>query len=192
MAEEVELKGTVKKMSPSGKGFLLNEYDSWFNFGSRYEGPRPFAPGAAITITYEESVKADGTSSFFVLTAWPTTGQAGPHPPQVTPAGPKPTAGPQPTAKPDSYEGYQAAPSGPTPTPPSRENAILFQVCLKVATEWVLARYPDNDVNRTEGQVLYVADLFYKDGLKLILGEAAPAWVPEQPQDGDPGPGEPA
>jgi hypothetical protein len=191
MAEEVELSGTVKKMSPSGKGFLLNEYENWWNFGKGYDGPRPFAPNAAITVTYEESVRPDGTSSFFVLSAWPTTGQAGPVPPQVTPAGPKPTAGPTPTngpvpAKPASYEGYQAAATGPVPTPPNRENAILFQVCLKAAVEWVLRRHRHGDPNRTEGQVLFVADVFYRDALKVLSDE------PEESQDGDPGPGEPA
>lgn len=181
-----EERGTVKKMSPSGKGFLLNEFENWWNFGKGYDGPRPFAEGAAITLTYEENVRADGTSSFFVLSAWPTTGQAGPVPPQVTPAGPKPT-GPTPTAQPTSYGDYQAAATGPTPTPPSRDNAILFQVCLKAAQEWVMGH---ETLAKTPAEVLNVADLYYYEGLKVISNpEDGPAMVQ---MDGDPGPEESA
>jgi hypothetical protein len=178
-----EVTGTVKKMSPSGKGFLLNEFENWWNFGKGYDGPRPFAEGAAITVTYEESVRQDGTSSFFVLSAWPTTGQAGPVPPPVTPAGPKPS-GPQPTAQPASYDEYRAA--GPVPTPPSRENSILFQVCLKAAQEWVLATTAEGSPQRVSGEVLSVADTYYHEGLSLISGQ------PDKPADGDPGPTEEA
>lgn len=157
-----ELTGTVKKMSPSGKGFLLNEYENWFNFGREYAGPRPFAPGTPLTVTYEQTFKQDGTASFFVLGAAPPGQPAAPPAPteaspELTPSSPAPAEPP--------------APVGPTPTPLSRENSILFQVCLKAAVEWVLARYPEGDPNRTEGQVLFATDLYYKGGLELINAE---------------------
>lgn len=174
-----EVTGTVKKMSPSGKGFLLNEYENWWNFGNGYDGPRPFVENAPITVTYEETTRKDGSSSFFVLSAWPTTGQAGPVPPQVTPAGPTPTPqGPTPTngptpAKPTSYGDYQAAATGPvpTPTPLSRENSILFQVCLKAAQEWVLAV---EGLPKVPEEVLNVTDVYYSLGLQLIKGQQEP------------------
>ncbi len=171
MAEAIELNGTVKKMSPSGKGFLLNEYENWFNFGSKYDGPRPFAPNAVITITYEEKVKADGTSSFFVLSAWPTTGQAGPHPQQVTPPGPKPTAGPPPMPTPTNGPAPTPAPSGPTPTPPDKDKYIMYEVALKEAREWVLGSEPDNSPQRTLGHLMFVADTLYLNATKVIEGD---------------------
>ncbi len=183
-AETIEINGTVKAMNKKGTGFLLNEYTDWFNFGSRYEGPRPFLKDAAITLTYEESIRADGSSSFFVLSAWPTTGQAGPVPPQVTTPGPKPIANPQTPGYVETIiEGSRPAPTGPTPTPPNREQSILFQVCLKAAQEWVLAV---DSVANTPAEVLNVADLYYVQGSRLINGESL------NMGDGDPGPEEPA
>ncbi len=187
-----EVSGTVKTISPSGKGILLKEYetdaegqDQWFNRGKGFKGAWPAKRDEAVTLTYEQTFDADGKAKFWVLEAWPTSQGR-----RTPPTGEQPRTGPVPTGtpaeKPDSYEGYQAAASGPVPTPPSRENAILFQVCLKAAQEWVLARYSEGDVNRTEGQVLFVADLYYREGLAMISGEY------REPQDGDPGPGEPA
>lgn len=181
MAEIPEIKGTVKRMSPSGKGFMLNEYDgTWFNFGKGYEGPKPFLENAAITLTYEEIFKAGGSSSFFVLSAWPTTGQPGPVPPQVTPPGPKPIAGPKPTNGPTPTQPTTVAPTGPVPTPPNREQSILFQVCLKAAQEWVLAV---EGLPKTPAEVLVVADLYYAQGLRLINGEALSIGEPDMPPE---------
>jgi hypothetical protein len=173
-------------MNKKGTGFLLDQFQNWWNFGRDYsnECSRTLTLGEEVTVTYEEVPRADGPSSFFVTEVWPTSGQRErPKPSIPQPTGPTPTNGP---VKPDSYEGYQAAATGPVPTPPNRENAILFQVCLKAAAEWVPRRYRHGDPNRTEGQVLFVADLFYHDALKVISGEL------QEPQDGDPGPEEPA
>ncbi len=163
-----ELTGTVKKMSPSGKGFQLNEYENWFNKGRGYQGPWPFAPGTPLTVTYEQTFDADGTAKFWVLGAAPPGQPAAP--PAPTEASPEltPTNGPTPVQE------VAPPPVGPTPVPLSRENSILFQVCLKAAQEWVLAV---EVLANTPAEVLNVADIYYAVGLKLISGEAEP----EQP-----------
>lgn len=178
-----EVQGTVKVFSKSKKGFILKEYDDqWFNRGKDFEGAWPALVNQAITVTYEQTQGDDGTAKFWVLEAWPTsTGKPTAQP--AAPSGPVPTNGPKP-AQPDSYDGYRA--TGPVPTPPSRENAILFQVCLKAAQEWVLATTAEGSPQRVSGEVLAVADTYYHEGLRLISGE------PEEPQDGDPGPEPPA
>lgn len=185
-----EAKGTVKQMNPSGKSWLMDEFDCvWSKGGKNYDGPAIFAPGEKVTMVYDEVIKADGTSSFFVTSAWPTTGQA-----RTEPA----TGGP-PAAKTAVTEPTQDLPplrdplAGPVPTPPSREVSIEFQVCLKAAIQWVLERYPDGHPQRCEGQVLFATDLFFRQAGHLVYGAPKPEVDSDgaaRPTSGDPGPTE--
>jgi len=165
-----EVQGTIKHMSKTGKGFQLDQYENWFNFGYDYEGPRPFARGAAITVTYDQKTDAEtGEDKFWVMQAWPTTGQR-PQPEQS----PKPAPGPTPVAAPKVSSGptpAQPAPVGPTPVPANRDNFILFETCLARAQDWVLATEPEGSAQRCPAHVLFVADLYYLDGLKVINGK---------------------
>jgi hypothetical protein len=193
-----ELEGTVKSLSRTGKGFILEEYESdnsgkdqWFNRGKDFEGAWPANKGDKVTVTYEQTFDADGSAKFWVREVWPTSqGRRTPPTGEQPKTGPVPTttAGPTPTdtngPKPASYDEYRAA--GPVPPPPNRENTILFQTCLARAQEWVLATTAEGSPQRVSGEVLSVADTYYHEGLKQIAGEG------EEPQDGDPGPGEPA
>lgn len=172
-----EESGTVKQMNRSGKSWVLEEFDCVWNKGGKdYDGPALFSPGEKITMVYDEVPQAGGKSSFFVSSAWPTTGRAREEP--SAPSGP-------PAAKSATPETNGPTLAGPPPAAPNRENSILFQVCLKAAQEWVLAV---DSLAKTPAEVLHVADVYYGQGTRLINGESL-EW---SRIDGDPGPQEPA
>jgi hypothetical protein len=90
------------------------------------------------------------------------------------------------------------APSGSTPTPPNRENYILYEVAMKEAREFINQMEPENSPQRTLGHWLFLADTMYLNALQVIGGDSrsllpwAKSFIALEEGDGDPGPEEPA
>lgn len=182
MAEKIE--GTIQAINKDRDGLTLASMEGWFNI-SQYRDPDlgplispSLKPGHRVRVHFQTGRGGRRYMEDLELMMNGGVPAEVPHAPAAPPtpgyveaaiAGPPPQE-PAPTVLPEPEQFVTVLPE-----PLNREKAILFQVCLKAAVDWVLARYPEGDPNRTEGQVLFATDLYYKGGLELINAEEEPA-----------------